>query len=71
MKIDKKFNEMTLRECLYCIENRAKYTDFNTLGLYRSIVENEKLTLDEKIELRDYAHRFFQKNSPPQYIAPF
>ena len=61
MKIDKKFNQMTLKECINCIENRGKYTDFNTLGLYRSIVENENLTQSEKIELRDHAHTIFQK----------
>ncbi len=61
MKIDKKFNEMTLKQVISHIENRGKYTDFNTLGLYRSIVENEKLTLAEKIELREFAHSIFQK----------
>ncbi len=52
---------MTLKEYHFYIDNRTKYTDFNTLGLYRSIVENEKLTLAEKLELRDYAHAIFQK----------
>ncbi len=61
MKINKKFNEITLQEIISLIENREKYTDFNTLGLYRSIVENEKLTLAEKLELREFAHSIFQK----------
>ena len=43
------------------ISTIIRSTDFNTLGLYRSIIENEKLTLDEKIEVREYAHKFFQK----------
>ncbi len=35
--------------------------DFNTLGLYRSILENENLTLANKILVRDFANKFFQK----------
>ena len=61
MEIPKKFNEMTLKQIISYIDNREKYTNFNTLGLYRSIVENEKLTLAEKLELRTYAHAIFQK----------
>jgi hypothetical protein len=61
MEIKKKFNAMTLNEIIAYIESRNKYTNFNTLGLYRSIVENEKLTLSEKLELREYAHALFQK----------
>ncbi len=61
MKIGQNFNQLTLKEYFFYIDNHKKYTDFNTLGLYRSIIENEKLTLDEKIEVREYAHKFFQK----------
>lgn len=61
MKMDKKFNTLTLKKYFYCIDNHEKYTDFNTLGLYRSLTENEKLDIAEKIEVRDYAHIFFQK----------
>jgi hypothetical protein len=61
MKIGKQFNQLDLKEYQFYIDNHKKYTDFNTLGLYRSIIENEKLTLVEKLELRDYAHTFFQK----------
>lgn len=61
MKMDKKFNTLTLKKYFYCIDNHKKYTDFNTLGLYRSLTENEKLDIAEKIEVRDYAHTFFQK----------
>jgi len=31
------------------------------LGLYRSIIENENLDIDDKIKLRDYAHKIFNK----------
>ncbi len=58
MKIEQKFNKLTAKEYRFYIDNHKKYTDFNTLGLYRSLLENEKLTLAEKLEVRDYAERF-------------
>ena len=61
MEIGQNFNTLTLHEYFFYIDNYKKYKDFNTLGLYRSIVENEKLTLDDKIALRDYAHNTFRK----------
>ncbi|ALM48969.1 hypothetical protein AMR72_08770 [Flavobacterium psychrophilum] len=61
MKIDRKFNTFTFKEYFDCIENHKKYTDFNTLGLYRSLTENEKLDTEQKIEVREYAHSFFKK----------
>jgi hypothetical protein len=62
MKIEQKFNRLTLKEYFHYIDNHKKYTDFNTLGLYRSIIENENLTIASKIELRDYAHKVFRKS---------
>ena len=61
MKIDQPFNLLSLKEYLYYIDNHKKYTDFNTLGLYRSLTENENLSLEEKIAVRDYANKTFQK----------
>jgi len=61
MVISQKFNQLTLKEYFFYVDNHKKYTDFNTLGLYRSIIENEKLGLPEKIEVREYAHQFFRK----------
>ncbi len=61
MKIDQPFNQLEKEEYLYFIEKHKQYSDFNTLGLYRSLLENEKLSLDELIEIRDFAHSFFQK----------
>jgi hypothetical protein len=61
MKIGQPFNKLTFKEYYFYIDNHKKYTDFNTLGLYRSIIENDKLTLEEKIELREYAHKLFHK----------
>ena len=61
MKIGQKFNNLTLKEYFFYIDNYKKYTDFNTLGLYRSIIENEKLSIEEKISVRNYANQIFQK----------
>lgn len=41
--------------------NHKKYTDFNVLGLYRSISENDKLPLEDKIYIRDLANETFGK----------
>lgn len=62
MEIGKKFNTLSLEEYLFYIDNHKKYSDFNTLGLYRSISENDKLNLEEKIQVRDYAHKLFRKS---------
>jgi hypothetical protein len=61
MKIGKKFNTLHKSEYFDYIDNRKKYTDFNTLGMYRSICENEKLHLNDRIEIRDYANLVFEK----------
>ena len=61
MKIGQKFNNLTLKEYFFYIDNYKKYTDFNMLGLYRSIIENEKLSIEEKISVRNYANQIFQK----------
>jgi hypothetical protein len=61
MKIGKKFNTLTTKEYFFYIDNYKKYTDFNVLGLYRSIVENNKLSLDDKVAVREYAHKIFKK----------
>lgn len=56
-----KFNTLTLAAYLDCIKNHKTFKEFNTLGLYRSLLENEQLTLEEKIKVRNYAHSFFEK----------
>lgn len=61
MEIGRKFNTLTKSEYFFYIDNYKKYKDFNTLGLYRSIIENEKLDVAAKIEVREYAHKTFQK----------
>ena len=62
MEIGQKFSSLTLKEYFFYIDNYKKYTDFNTLGLYRSLIENEKLTIEEKISVRNYANQIFQKS---------
>jgi hypothetical protein len=61
MEIGKQFNCLTFEEYLFYLENHKSYTDFNTLGLYRSLSENEKPTIEEKIKIRDLANNIFQK----------
>lgn len=61
MKIGKPFNQFTKQEYLETISNHKQYSDFNTLGLYRSLLENENLSLEDKLEIRDLAHQHFQK----------
>ena len=76
MQIGKRFNSLTREEYFYYIENHKQCSDFNTLGLFRSIIENEKLPVDEKILVRDFALRYFQKafdflqlKDPKTYLA--
>lgn len=61
MNIGQKFNTLAVKDYFFYIDNYKKYKDFNTLGLYRSIVENEKLNLEDKIAIKDYAHKTFRK----------
>jgi len=61
MKIDRPFNTFSKKEYLQIVPEHKKYTDFNILGLYRSILENEKLSLDEKFEVFELANEHFQK----------
>ncbi|MBO2007644.1 hypothetical protein [Hymenobacter negativus] len=76
MKVGRQFNTLTYGEYLHLIENRKKFTDFNTLGLFRSIVETTKLSLEEKLELRKVAiaafaktFEFLQLKDPQTYFA--
>jgi hypothetical protein len=61
MKIGVKFNQLTYREYISILDRHQKYTDFNQLALYRSITENDKLDLTQKIAIRDLAHQHFFK----------
>jgi hypothetical protein len=61
MKIGIKFNQLTYREYIHILDRHKKYTDFNPLALYQSLVENNKLDLNQKIAIRDLAHQHFFK----------
>ncbi len=61
MKIGVKLNQLTYAEYIGVLDRYQKYTDFNTLGLYRSILENDKLDLQQKIAVRELAHQKFLK----------
>jgi hypothetical protein len=75
MKIGKRFNQLTFKQYIYVIKNYKKYSDFNALGLYRSICETKKLNLNEKIEIRELANQkfgktfnFLQLKDPSTYV---
>ncbi|MEC4814519.1 MAG: hypothetical protein SAK29_14770 [Scytonema sp. PMC 1069.18] len=62
MKIGQKFNSLTYSEYLHIIDNHKKFSDWNTLGFFRSLVETKKLDVNQKIEIRDYANKQFHKS---------
>ena len=61
MKIGRQFNTFTQGEYTHLLANYKKYTDFNHLGLFRSIVENDRLMPGQRTEVRDAAIRVFPK----------
>ncbi len=61
MKIGRKLNTLSYKEYLHLLKNYSRFTDFNSLGLFRSILENEKLTLEQQLEIRDAATKTFPK----------
>ena len=61
MKINKRLNTLTHSEYLHLLKVYKSFTDFNSLGLFRSILENAKLSLTQKIEIRDAAILSFPK----------
>lgn len=61
MKIKKRFNKLSKSEYYHVLANHKKYTNFNILGIYRSILETEKLDINGKIEIRDAYNKEFQK----------
>ncbi|MDQ2771292.1 MAG: hypothetical protein M3Y54_12420 [Bacteroidota bacterium] len=76
MRVGKQFNTLTYGEYLHLIEHHKKFTDFNMLGLFRSIVETTKLSLEEKIALSKVAvlafaktFEFLQLKDPQTYFA--
>jgi hypothetical protein len=75
MKIGVKLNQLTYQDYIYILKRYQKYTDFNSVALYRSIIENDKLDLPQKIAIRELAHEkfiktfeFLQVKDPHTYI---
>ncbi|WP_195809229.1 hypothetical protein [Hymenobacter polaris] len=61
MKINRQLNTFTYGEYSHLLEHYQRFTDFNSLGLFRSITENEKLTPEQKIKVRDETVLAFPK----------
>lgn len=61
MKINRQLNTLSYSEYLHLLKNYLRFTDFNSLGLFRSILENEKLTLEQKIKIRDISISTFPR----------
>ena len=61
MKINKKFKQMSMAEYRHYIAHHQKYADFNPLGLYRSILENDKLDEATRLEVLAFANQYFQR----------
>lgn len=62
MILNKPFNRFSYQEYLDVIPNHKQFSDFNTLGLYRSLLENKQLNLEEKLEIRELSNTYFQKS---------
>ncbi|WP_426493524.1 hypothetical protein [Hymenobacter sp. 102] len=61
MKLSCRLNQLTEPEYLHLLANYRRYTNFNSLGLFRSLLENEKLSQVQRQYLRDAAIAAFPK----------
>lgn len=61
MKLNRRLNQLTEADYRNLLVNYWRYTDFNSLGLLRSLLGNEKLTLEQRLHLRDAAIEAFPK----------
>lgn len=61
MKLEKPFKNYSFGELLHLAANRHRYTNFNSLGFFRAILEHEKLDLDQRLQLREVAKDIFGK----------
>ena len=50
-----------MAEYRHYIAHHQKYADFNPLGLYRSILENDKLDEAALLEILAFANQYFQR----------
>lgn len=75
MKLNRRLNQLSEAEYQHLLANYQRYTDFNSLGLFRSLLENEKLDLPQRLRLRDAAieafpkfYEFLQLKDPHTYL---
>ena len=61
MKLNARFNTFTLPRYREAIANHKRYTDFNPLALFRSILENGKLGEAEQLEVLALAKAAFPR----------
>jgi hypothetical protein len=61
MKLGRPYKKLSFSEYMTFIPMHEQFSDWNLLGLYRSILEHEVLSMDEKLKVRDLSHTFFQK----------
>ncbi|UOQ78852.1 hypothetical protein MUN84_10150 [Hymenobacter sp. 5516J-16] len=61
MKLNRRLNQLTEADYRHLLINYRRYTDFNSLGLFRSLLKNEKLNLEQQICLRDAATEVFPR----------
>lgn len=75
MKLNRRLNQLTEPEYRHLLTHYRRYTDFNSLGLFRSLLENGKLDESQRLALRDAAieafpkfYEFLQLKDPHTYI---
>jgi hypothetical protein len=61
MRLIEKYSDLTYKEYLKLLLEYKKHK-INTLGFFRSILESTKLTIEEKIHVRDEALAIFSKS---------
>ncbi|WP_183401775.1 hypothetical protein [Hymenobacter latericoloratus] len=68
-------NQLTEADYHHLLVHYRRYTDFNSLGLFRSLLENEKLSLEQQLRLRNAAaavfpkfYEFLQLKDPDTYL---
>lgn len=59
MEIGRRYNQFTFDAYCYYIDQAKKCMDFNIVGLYRGILDNQQLHLEERIALRNHARQKF------------
>ena len=61
MKLAKKFNQLSFTEYINVIDRSTDYADFNVLGLFRSISENDRLNPAHQLEIKEITISKFAK----------